>query len=222
MTKTEGITWSVELPQKQNVALGRKRPRARLLIGESETIEIPKAVGAKLKHLEKEGREFSSRAELLYHVKDISRSCAHDRMEQLVNFREYSSEELSRKLLDDGYLPDLAEHIVTRAQEVGVISDARFAESFIRTKLGAGWGRQRITQELARRGIDNDTIESLNEVFPQPEVELERAYEIASRKRLTGTNDFQKIVRHLAGRGFSFTVASAVARRILDEAPEDS
>lgn len=221
MDKSAGITWSVELPQKQNTALGRRRPRARLSIGESETIEVPKAVGSKLKRLEKDGRHFASRAELLYNVKEISRACAHDRMEQLVNFREYSSAELSRKLLDDGYLPDLVDHIIGRAQEVGVISDTRFAESFVRSKLAAGWGRQRITQELGRRGIDDDTIESLNEVFPLPEVEVERAYDIAQRKRLTGTNDFQKIVRHLVSRGFSYSVASTVARRIIDESRDE-
>lgn len=221
MGSSEGISWTVELPQKQTAALGRLRPRARLVIGESETITIPKAVGIRLKRLETEDKSFDSRAELLYNLKEISYKCAHERMERLVNFREYSSKELTQKLLDDGYPPTLVSEIIGRAQEVGVISDTRFAESFIRSKLASGWGKQRICRELEHRGVSAEAIERFNELFPTPEVEVERAYELASRRRLTGSNDYQKIVRHLLSRGFSLSVATVVAHRIIDEANED-
>lgn len=222
MSSDNSFSWSVELPTINNAALGQKRPRARLLIGESEVITIPKAVGTRLKRLEKEGRSFGSRAELLHTLKEVSQTCAHDRMEQLVNYREYSSAELKQKLTDDGYLPKLADEIVARAKVVGIISDTRFAESFIRTKLNSGWGKTRICRELERRGIPPETIESLEELFPTPEVELERAYDLVSRRRLTGNNDFQKIVRRLVNRGFSLTVSKAVAKRILEESIDES
>ena len=191
------------------------------MIGETENIAIPKAVGVKLKRLEQEDREFPSRAELLYTLREISVVCAHERMERLVNFREYSAAELTQKLLDDGYLPELVEDIVNRAREVGVINDDRFCESFIRSKLNAGWGTQRIVRELQRRGITTDTLESLEELLPLPEVELERAYEHIRGRKLSGRDDYQKIVRHLVTRGYSLSVAKSTAVRLLDEARED-
>ena len=221
MASDEAISWSVELPQKNKSALGRRRPRARLLIGENETIEIPKAVGARLKRYEEDKREFESRAELLCFVRELSESCAHDRMERLVNFREYSSEELMRKLLDDGYLPTTAQSIVERALEVGVISDTRFCESFIRSKLSCGWGKERIVRELSSRGVDTDAVENMEGLFPTQEQELERACGLARKKRPSKYGDYPKIVRYLVGRGFSPAIASAAARNVLDEAKSE-
>ena len=212
------LTWSVDVP-KNNVALGRKRPRARLSIGESETIEIPKAVAKRLSRLEGENAVFRSRAELLFRLRELSRACAHDRMEELVNHREYSAFELTRKLLDDGYPSSIAQEIVGRAQEVGIVSDERFCACFVRSKVSAGWGSQRILRELERRGIERDVIESIDGLLPNPEDELERAFGIASGRRLTGRDDYRKTVRHLVSRGFSLSVASSVARRVLDEVP---
>ena len=197
MATCEPLEWSVKLPDKQAYALGRKRPRARLTIGEDETFEIPKLVGKRLNREKREKKVFSSRAELLYHLRELSKTCAHDKMEYLINQREYSSAELKQKLLDDGYLPDVVQGIVERAQEVGIVSDRRYVESFITSKVYAGWGRTRIVRELKHRGIAVDEIDGLYDLLPSDEDEYERAYDAASKRRLTGTNDYQKLMHFL-------------------------
>lgn len=216
MPSEEPIRWSVELPDKKRAALGQRRPRARLLIGDDETIFVPVAVGRKLQRLKKEKKAFGSRAELLYQVKEISKACAHDRMESLINYRDWSSKELADKLRDDGYHAQAIEGIVSRAIEVGIVSDRRFAESFIRSKTYAGWGSGRILRELERRGITDENVDGLTELMPEPEDEAERAREIALSRRITGKNDYQKIVRHLVSRGYSFSAATAAARSALE------
>lgn len=224
MSSVKAIEWSVELPDKKRAALGQKRPRARLLIGENETIPIPVAVGRKLQRLKKEQKEgaaFGTRAELLYHAKEISKACAHDRMENLINYRDYSSKELAEKLRDDGYHTSVVEAIVARAVEVGIVDDRRFAESFIRSKMYAGWGSAKILRELERRGIACDVVDGLSELLPEAEDEAERAYGLARSRRLTGKNDYQKIVRHLVSRGFSVSAATSAARRALDDACDE-
>ena len=47
----------------------------------------------------------------------------------------------------------------------------------------------------------------------------ELAYEVkrASRRRLTGKNDFQKIVRYLCGKGYPMNISMDVAKQILKE-----
>lgn len=224
MSPAEPIDWSVELPEKKRAALGQKRPRARLIIGSDETILIPVAVGRKLQRLKKEHpseTRIGSRAELLYKVKELSKTCAHDRMENLINYRDYSSKELADRLREDGYHESVVQEIVSRAVEVGIVCDRRFAESFIRTKTYAGWGSAKILRELERRGITAEGTEDLLELMPEPEDEAERACAIARSRRLTGKNDYQKIVRHLVSRGFSVSAATSAARRVLEEARDE-
>ena len=43
------------------------------------------------------------------------------------------------------------------------------------------------------------------------------AYSLAQRKHLSGKNDYEKLVRFLATKGYSFSIASSVAKKILDK-----
>ena len=62
--------------------------------------------------------------------------------------------------------------------------------------------------------------------FINPEIlavseEEETAYELASRRRITGKNDYEKIVRFLSSRGYPLGLATRTARRVLDESKEE-
>jgi len=48
------------------------------------------------------------------------------------------------------------------------------------------------------------------------------AYDLARGRRLTGKNDYEKIVHFLYGRGYSGDISSRVARRVLDEVTSGS
>lgn len=218
------FSWDVELPERGSASLGGRRPLATLAIcSEShgqERIPIPKAVGRRLVSLlESDGDQPSGRSELLYRVRVISLELARSKAEELLNRRDYSSSELAAKLREAGYHPSVADEVVARFVEVGLLDDRRFAELFARSKAVAGWGRIKIERELARRGVDATQLEGWPSGYLE-EDESETAFALASRRRLSGKNDFQKLVRFLCGRGFPMGVAIDAAKRALAEAEE--
>lgn len=218
----DGFSWSVELPDRKRAGLGAARPKATLVIesaeGGNETWKVPVPVGRALKGgLDDGSSSISSRTELAFEVKRVSATCGRARIEVLVNKRDYSYKELLDKLRLDGYGQEVAQSLCDRAREAGVIDDSRFAQSFIRSKMLSGWGKLKIERELLRKGIDVFEIEGWPEEFFDPSDEAERARELASKKRITGKNDFQKIARFLCNKGFSPSVAFDAAKDVLRE-----
>ena len=66
--------------------------------------------------------------------------------------REHSRRELMRKLASRGFPDD----VVSRA-----LAEARFTESFVRSRVSKGQGPQRIRAELSQRGITGDEADSV-------------------------------------------------------------
>ncbi|MCR5393043.1 MAG: recombination regulator RecX [Olsenella sp.] len=183
-----------------------------------ERMSVPVAV-ARCLDSKARGRDLlpSSRAELLYAMGEASRKCAMERAAALVDRRDYSEEELSARLKRDGYAPQTVEYTCRRSVECGLVDNARFADAFIRSKLSQGWGRVRIERELSRRGVDTADVPGWPDLYLTQESEEETAYELASRRRLTGKHDYEKLVRFLSTRGFPLGLATRTARRVIDE-----
>lgn len=219
------LSWSVELPVRGASAATRVRPRAILCLQSAshgeERLSVPVAVGRRLDALSRDGFAPASRAELLHRLGELSRQCVHARMEELVGRRDYSRIELRDRLSSDGYPTSVVEQVVSRACEVGLVDDARYGAAFARSKILAGWGRFRIERELSRRGVDVSEVAGWPEEFFNADEERERALALASRRRLSGRNDYQKLVRFLCTRGFAASLATSVAREVLDSAPHE-
>ncbi len=218
--------WEVELPLRRQASFNTKKPRATLVIhtegaGE-ERRQLPLAVG-KLLASKKKADELhpGSRAELLYMVGELAKSCASARVERLVNRRDYSSTEIRQKLQMDGYAPSVVDACVERACEIGLVSDRRYADVFIRSKIAAGWGMARIERELSRRGIDVQEVAGWPYEYLDPEDEFLRALEVAGRKSVRGDRAHQKLVRFLCSRGFSLGVAIRAAHEALSSQEPD-
>lgn len=216
----DGAKWCVELPDRSE-RLGSSRPKAIVRLSDSEGEErwvVPAAVGKSMSLFYKDcdGR-IGSRAELAYEVKRASLSAGKRRIESLLNRRDYSTSELLSKLKDDGFSSAVSTQLVNEAVASNLVNDARFTEVFVRSKRYAGWGRLRIERELSRKGIEAQELPGWPESYFEDEDEKSRALELASRRRLTGKNDFQKIVRYLCGKGYSMNVSMDVARQILKE-----
>jgi regulatory protein len=123
--------------------------------------------------------------------------------------REYSRAELASRLERNEVAPDEIETCLNALAEQGLQSDARFAESFIRSRILRGQGRRRIESELRQRGVDAATYAAaLAEVVAQEDVDwCELAREALSR-RFSSPGDTPKErakrERFLANRGFDF------------------
>ena len=221
------LAWDVEVPGKEQAYTSwDRRPRGTLIIGVpgsggEERISLPKQV-ARLLRSKKESGEVSpsSRAELLYMVRQLEQSCARTRIQRLIDRREYSTHEIRTKLQQDGYGRNAIDACLDRACEVGLVSDRRFADNLIRSKVGAGWGMTRIARELKRYGIDIKDVPGWPYDYLDPEDEVERAVEAARRKRVMGPRAYEKLVRHLCSRGYATGVATRAARHVLDEREE--
>jgi regulatory protein len=73
--------------------------------------------------------------------------------------REHGRIELSRKLRSRGAPSELIEPALDRLAEEGLLSEARYLESFVRMRANAGYGPLRIREELSQRGLAREDIE---------------------------------------------------------------
>lgn len=158
---------------------------------------------------------------------------------QLIARREYSRAELSSKLLsycdpDSVEANDQVERVLERMTELGLLSDERFAESFVRNRAPR-MGRQRMAHELRQRGIEVNLANQMLDEVPE-EDELTRARQVWVKKFGTQSSDedaeaeldtlsraqlaqkrYAREARFLASRGFS----ADVIRRVLRERGQD-
>lgn len=72
--------------------------------------------------------------------------------------REHSQQELRLKLASHEEVSELEPLLAQLVQE-NLQSDARFTESYVRSRVSSGYGPLRIEQELSQRGIDKSLIE---------------------------------------------------------------
>ena len=73
--------------------------------------------------------------------------------------REHGRVELTRKLRQRGATDELIEPALDRLAEEGLLSEARYLESFIRYRSNAGYGPARIREELGQRGLARADVE---------------------------------------------------------------
>ena len=73
--------------------------------------------------------------------------------------REHGRVELTRKLRQRGAEPELIDQELDRLTEEGLLSEARYLESFISYRSRSGYGPARIREELSQRGLQRSDIE---------------------------------------------------------------
>ncbi|NMF91533.1 recombination regulator RecX [Aromatoleum petrolei] len=132
--------------------------------------------------------------------------------------REHSRAELVRKLAPHGSAEEI-DDVLDRITELGLLSDHRFAEAWVRGKA-TRFGTARLRRELALRGVERDTIDAALEA-EGVEDDVDRARAIWRGKFGTTPADareWARQARFLQGRGFG----TDVIRKILKENPDES
>ncbi|MFH9552488.1 recombination regulator RecX [Streptomyces sp. NPDC051445] len=122
---------------------------------------------------------------------------------------------------------DVAEEVLSRFEEVGLINDSAFADAWVESRHhGRGLARRALAQELRTKGVDPVLI---GEAVAQldSEQEEETARELVARKlRSTRGLDRDKRLRRLAGmlarKGYSEGLALRVVRQALEEEGENA
>jgi regulatory protein len=137
--------------------------------------------------------------------------------ERILAGRDHGRQELKRKLLARGFQAAAVERVLNDLQRAGFLDDGKYAASLTRQALERGRGLSYARAQLASRGIRVKALPATVE----DEVESLRAW-LARRQvdpsALTGKAERAKMLRFLAGRGYS---SAAIARvfgwTVLDE-----
>ncbi|MEU0967191.1 recombination regulator RecX [Streptomyces sp. NPDC005917] len=122
---------------------------------------------------------------------------------------------------------DIAEEVLSRFEEVGLINDSAFADAWVESRHhGRGLARRALAQELRTKGVDTALIDEAVARLDS-EQEEETARELVARKlRSTRGLDRDKRIRRLAGmlarKGYPEGMALRVVRRALEEEGEDT
>jgi regulatory protein len=125
-------------------------------------------------------------------------------------------------------IPDeVADEVLSRFEEVGLINDGAFADAWVESRHhGRGLARRALARELRTKGVDSTLID---EAVGQLDSEQEEATarELVARKlRSTRGLDRDKRLRRLAGmlarKGYSEGMALRVVRQALEEEGEDT
>jgi regulatory protein len=138
-----------------------------------------------------------------------------------------SRKELRDKLAKKDVPPELAERLLDRFTEVGLVNDEAFARLWVESRQRSrGLARRALAQELRRKGIDDETARTaLDDLDPSQEREAARQL---VRKKLRSLRNVDRVTatRRLAGllarKGYPAGLAFAVVREELGEADAGS
>ncbi|WP_300088015.1 recombination regulator RecX [uncultured Nitrosomonas sp.] len=130
--------------------------------------------------------------------------------------REYSRQELEKKLSRHEQSTDELKNVLDRLEQQKLLSDERAAEQILHVR-SRKYGSRRIRFELQAKGIAGELIESVLEDFEPTEFSSARTlwckkFGIAP----TSPEEQGKQIRYLAGKGFS----SKVISKVLSDARE--
>ena len=123
----------------------------------------------------------------------------------LLSRREHSTYQLTQKLKSRNFNIDAIETVLDQLQRENLLSDSRFIESTVNSRVNAGFGPVKIKYELRQKGI---SVERVDDYFSGMTVEWEQLM-AAQRSKKFGQNipvDYRekmKQARFLQNRGFS-------------------
>jgi regulatory protein len=136
-----------------------------------------------------------------------------------------SRQELRDKLAKRDVPDELAERLLDRFTEVGLVDDEAFARAWVESRQRSrGLARRAIAQELRRKGVDDETARTaLDELDPVQEEQAARALVRKKLRSVSGvdrTTATRRLAGMLARKGYPAGLAFAVVRAELGELDE--
>ena len=146
---------------------------------------------------------------------DVARQiCLHQ-----LEFAPRTRAELAAVLRKKGIEDDVADEVLGRFTEVGMIDDALFARMWVTSRhRGKGLAGRALTQELRRKGVADDQVaEAVATLEPEQELATARAL-VERRLRTTTGLPTEARVRRLAGMLARKGYPAGLAFRVVKEA----
>jgi regulatory protein len=145
---------------------------------------------------------------------------------RLLANRPRTRAELARALRRRRIPNDVAESILGRFAEVGLIDDAAFARAWVESRHHSrGLARRALAAELKRRAVAPEEIrEAIDSLGPEEEIATARRL-VSTRIAATRGRPLPVRARHLLGilarRGYPAGLACQVVREVLQEEDSD-
>lgn len=130
--------------------------------------------------------------------------------------REHGEQEITQKLIARGFDANSVEAAVRALISDGLLSDSRFAEAFVYSRLKKGSGPQKIHAELRQRGIEDSLISACMEAVGDQWPARVRAVREKRFGRETPVDfgERSRQMRFLQQRGFT---SEQIARAFKDD-----
>ncbi|MET8831262.1 recombination regulator RecX [Streptomyces sp. NPDC004610] len=138
----------------------------------------------------------------------------------------------TRKQLADALrkreIPDeVADEVLSRFEEVGLIDDSAFADAWVESRHhGRGLARRALARELRTKGVDSALIDAAVGQLDADQEETTARELVARKLRATRGLDRDKRLRRLAGmlarKGYPEGLALRVVRQALEEEGEET
>lgn len=120
-----------------------------------------------------------------------------------------------------GVEPEVAEAVLARLTDIGLIDDAAFATAWVTSRhAGRGLARRALAHELRSRGVADPVVEeAVAELDPEREATTARelaARRLAATRGLDTTVRFRRTAALLARKGYSSQLSYRVIREALE------
>jgi regulatory protein len=159
-------------------------------------------------------------------AKDDDFQVALDSALRFLAFRQRSEREVRQNLARKGIADALIEPVIVRLKELRLIDDAAFAQFWVENRDRFNpRGARALRSELFGKGVAREMVD---DAIAEGDDEELRAHAVAAKKatRLQGLDYHsfcRRIIETLVRRGFSYDIASRVARALYQgSAAEDN
>ncbi|TKK89157.1 regulatory protein RecX [Herbidospora galbida] len=135
--------------------------------------------------------------------------------------------QLAEALLKREIPSEVAERVLERFSEVGLIDDQAFAAMWVSSRHhGRGLARRALAQELRHRGVEEEMVkEAVEQLDPDEEVETARrlvARKLGSTRGADPRARTRKLVGMLARKGYPAGLAFRIVREALEAEGEET
>ena len=150
-------------------------------------------------------------------TEDFARKILLQRLEAQPRSRAELAESLAKKNVP----VDVAERLLDRFEQVGLIDDVAFARMWVDSRVRTrGLARRALAMELRRKGIGEAVVrEVLDDLDPESERQAARRLVQRKLRSMAGLDDtvrIRRLVGMLARKGYSPQVSFDIVRAELD------
>ncbi len=134
----------------------------------------------------------------------------------IVSSRMLSRKELTDRLERRGATEEEAADTAEWLEGLGALDDAAYAAAVVRHYSHMGYGKLRMRQELARRGIDRELWDAALEEADGSAETIEALLQSRLKGRVPDADEGRKLAAMLQRRGFTWQEIRPVLSRFLD------